>query len=230
MAKLVSRATLRPLDYILIVGPIATASAYSILTGTFDILGFIILVSGVMGVVLSAKRSILNFLFGMVNVGLYAIVAYKSQYYGSAALHALYYLPMQFVGIYAWRRRPQSDDESRVRARSMSPRLAGMWCAIIVAGTALLTFILARYTEDSQPLKDAAITVIAIVAQYLMTCAYWEQWILWLAINLLSVALWSVGTMRGEPHAALMLVKYLFYTINAVNGIIQWYRFSRRAE
>lgn len=178
MAKLVSRATLRPLDYILIVGPIATASAYSILTGTFDILGFIILVSGVMGVVLSAKRSILNFLFGMVNVGLYALVAYKSQYYGSAALHALYYLPMQFVGIYAWRRRPQSDDESRVRARSMSPRLAGMWCAIIVAGTALLTFILARYTEDSQPLKDAAITVIAIVAQYLMTCAYWEQWIL----------------------------------------------------
>ena len=112
----------------------------------------------------------------------------------------------------------------------MSPRLAGMWCAIIVAGTALLTFILARYTEDSQPLKDAAITVIAIVAQYLMTCAYWEQWILWLAINLLSVALWSVGTMRGEPHATLMLVKYLFYTINAVNGIIQWYRFSRRAE
>ena len=105
-----------------------------------------------------------------------------------------------------------------------------MWSAIIVAGTALLTFILARYTEDSQPLKDAAITVIAIVAQYLMTCAYWEQWILWLAINLLSVALWGVGTMRGEPHAALMLVKYLFYTVNAVNGIIQWYRFSRDSE
>ena len=179
-----------------------------------------------MGVVLSAKRSILNFLFGMVNVGLYALVAYKSQYYGSAALHALYYLPMQFVGIYAWRRRPQTDDESRVRARSMSPRQAGMWCAVIAAGTALLTFILARCTGDSQPLKDAAITVIAIVAQYLMTCAYWEQWILWLAINLLSMALWGVGTMQGEPHAELMLVKYLFYTINAVNGTIQWYRFA----
>ena len=111
MAKLVSRTTLRPLDYILIIGPILTAGAYSVLSGEFDVLGFIVLVAGVMGVVLSAKRSILNFLFGLVNVGVYAYIAYKSQYYGGAALHALYYVPMQFVGYFAWRRRHQSDDE-----------------------------------------------------------------------------------------------------------------------
>ena len=203
MAKLVSRTTLRPLDYILIIGPILTAGAYSVLSGEFDVLGFIVLVAGVMGVVLSAKRSILNFLFGLVNVGVYAYIAYKSQYYGGAALHALYYVPMQFVGYFAWRRRHQSD--------------------------AALTFVLDRYTEDSQPLKDAAITVIAVVAQYLMTCAFWEQWVLWLMINLLSVALWTVGTVKGEPHAALMVVKYAFYTVNAVNGIVQWRRQSRLA-
>ena len=105
MAKLVSRTTLRPLDYILIIGPILTAGAYSVLSGEFDVLGFIVLVAGVMGVVLSAKRSILNFLFGLVNVGVYAYIAYKSQYYGGAALHALYYVPMQFVGYFAWRDR-----------------------------------------------------------------------------------------------------------------------------
>ena len=55
MAKLVSRTTLRPLDYILIIGPILTAGAYSVLSGEFDVLGFIVLVAGVMGVVLSAK-------------------------------------------------------------------------------------------------------------------------------------------------------------------------------
>ena len=50
MAKLVSRTTLRPLDYILIIGPILTAGAYSVLSGEFDVLGFIVLVAGVMGV------------------------------------------------------------------------------------------------------------------------------------------------------------------------------------
>ena len=229
MAKLVSRTTLRPLDYILIIGPILTAGAYSVLSGEFDVLGFIVLVAGVMGVVLSAKRSILNFLFGLVNVGVYAYIAYKSQYYGGAALHALYYVPMQFVGYFAWRRRHQSDDESRVQSRSMTGRQIAFWCVVSVVAIAALTFVLDRYTEDSQPLKDAAITVIAVVAQYLMTCAFWEQWVLWLMINLLSVALWTVGTVKGEPHAALMVVKYAFYTVNAVNGIVQWRRQSRLA-
>lgn len=229
MAKLVSRATLRPLDYLLIVGPIATAAAYSALTGELDVAGFIVLVAGVMGVVLSAKRSILNFVFGLVNVGLYAYIAYKSDYYGSAALHAFYYVPMQFVGYRAWRRRHQSDDESRVQARSMTRRQIALWSAVSVVAIAALTFVLGRYTEDSQPLKDAAITIIAIVAQYLMTCAFWEQWVLWLMINLLSVALWTIGTIKGEPHAALMVIKYAFYTVNAVNGIVQWRRQSRRA-
>ena len=175
MAKLVSRTTLRPLDYILIIGPILTAGAYSVLSGEFDVLGFIVLVAGVMGVVLSAKRSILNFLFGLVNVGVYAYIAYKSQYYGGAALHALYYVPMQFVGYFAWRRRHQSDDESRVQSRSMTGRQIAFWSVVSVVAIAALTFVLDRYTEDSQPLKDAAITVIAVVAQYLMTCAFWEQ-------------------------------------------------------
>ncbi len=230
MAKLVSRATLRPLDYVLIVGPILTAGTYSVLMGEFDVLGFIVLAAGVMGVVLSAKRSILNFIFGLVNVGLYAYIAYKSNYYGGAALHALYYVPMQFVGYRAWRRHSQSDDESRVQARSMTRRQIVFWSVASAAAIAALTFVLDRYTADSQPLKDAAITVIAVVAQYLMTCAYWEQWVLWLAINLLSVTLWTVGTVKGEPHAALMVVKYAFYSVNAVNGIIQWRRQSRTAE
>mgnify|MGYP001084504927 FL=1 len=130
MAKLVSRTTLRPLDYILIIGPILTAGAYSVLSGEFDVLGFIVLVAGVMGVVLSAKRSILNFLFGLVNVGVYAYIAYKSQYYGGAALHALYYVPMQFVGYFAWRRRHQSDDESRVQSRSMTGRQIAFWSVV----------------------------------------------------------------------------------------------------
>ena len=222
MAKIFSLSTLRPLDYLLIVGPIATATAYTLLTGEFDALGFIVLVAGVMGVVLSANRSILNFFFGLINVGVYGYIALKSQYYGGAALHLLYYVPMQFIGYCAWRRRKDEGDESKVQSQSMTPRQMAIWGVVIVVATALLWWILATYTDDSQPLKDAAITVIAVVAQYLMTCAYWEQWFLWLAINLLSVTLWTVATINGEPHAALMVVKYAFYTINAVNAIYIW--------
>ena len=85
-------------DWFLIVGVIASNIIYSVLSGEIDAVGSIASIAGVLCVVLVAKGSIWNYLFGVINVSMYAYISYKASLYGDAALNALYYVPMQFIG------------------------------------------------------------------------------------------------------------------------------------
>lgn len=92
-------------DWFLIAGVIISNIVYSILAGGIDAVGSVAGIAGVLCVVLVAKGSIWNYAFGLVNVSLYAYISYKSSLYGDAGLNALYYLPMQFIGWWQWRKR-----------------------------------------------------------------------------------------------------------------------------
>ena len=85
-------------DWFLIVGVIFSNILYSLLSGNVDIVGSAAGIAGVLCVVLVAKGSIWNYVFGVVNVSLYAYISYKASLYGDAGLNALYYFPMQFIG------------------------------------------------------------------------------------------------------------------------------------
>lgn len=223
-------ATLRPFDIFIIVCTVGSALAYSLIKGQFELLGTVALLMGVTGTVLSAKRSIWNFLFGAVNVTLYAIIAYKTSNYGQAALNALYYLPMQFVGWWMWSHRKEEGEKSKVQSRSMSPLQILVSVLCTAAGTLLLGYLLSRFTDAAQPLKDGFVTTVFIVGQILMTLTFWQQWFFWLAGNLLNVVLWAVVMAEGEMLGGLMLIKYSMYTLNSINGILIWHRAAKRVE
>lgn len=216
--------TLNTFDWILIVGITAANTLYSLLSGHIDALGTLSAVTGVVCVVLVAKRSIWNYLFGLINVTTYALIAYRSQLYGDAILNAAYYLPMQFAGFALWRKHSSDQSRQSVQSRLMSRRARAVLltgCAVL---TALIGLVLDRFTADPQPYKDAATTLLSVVAQYLMVKAFAEQWILWIAVNAISVAMWIVCLGRGDEHAALMVVMWLCYLANSINGLVVWRR------
>ena len=197
---------LAPYDWFLIVGVIASNIIYSVLSGTLDVVGSIAGIAGVLCVVLVAKGSIWNYLFGIVNVSMYAYISYKAALYGDAALNAFYYVPMQFIGWWQWRKRGAAMSESeadgagvQVKARRFSWRqravLAVGCAAAVIAGGFIL-----RYFGDPQPFKDSTTTVLSIVAQALMALAFMEQWALWIITNVVSVVMWSICVARGEAH------------------------------
>ena len=224
---------LSPYDWFLIVGVIASNVIYSILSGTMDIVGSVAGIAGVLCVVLVAKGSIWNYLFGIVNVSMYAYISYKAALYGDAALNAFYYVPMQFIGWWQWRKRgaAMSDAEAdgagvQVKARRFTWRqravLAVGCAAAVIAGGFIL-----RYFGDPQPFKDSTTTVLSIVAQALMALAFMEQWVLWIITNVVSVVMWSICVARGEAHAAVMVIMWVFYLMNSLNGFRVWLKLSR---
>lgn len=219
-------------DWFLIVGVIATNIIYSVLSGDIDLVGSLAAVAGVLCVVLVAKGSIWNYLFGLVNVSMYAYISYKAGLYGDAALNALYYLPMQFIGWWQWRKRGAAVSESQgsndgvqVKARRLNLLQRILLTTGCMAAVILVGYVL-RYFGDPQPFKDSTTTVLSIVAQALMALAFMEQWVLWIITNVVSVAMWCVCVSRGEPHAVVMVIMWAFYLLNSINGLRVWLRLS----
>ena len=221
-------------DWFLIVGVIISNLVYSLLSGDIDVVGSVAGIAGVLCVVLVAKGSIWNYLFGIINVSMYAYISYKASLYGDAALNALYYVPMQFIGWWQWRIRGAavSEDEAggdgvQVKARRFNwvqraVLFAGCAVAVVAVGYVL------KHLGDPQPFKDSTTTVLSIVAQALMALAFMEQWVLWIITNIVSVAMWCICVARGEAHAAVMVIMWSFYLLNSLNGLRVWMRLSKR--
>ena len=164
-------------DWFLIVGVIASNVIYSLMTGTLDVLGSVAGITGVLCVVLVAKGSIWNYVFGLVNVSLYALISYKAALYGDAVLNAFYYLPMQFIGWWQWRKRGAALSEAesggngvQVKARRFTWGQR-IWLSVGCTATIIAVGFILRHFGDPQPFKDSTTTVLSIVAQALMALA-----------------------------------------------------------
>jgi len=220
-------------DWFLITGVIASNIIYSVMTGTLDVIGSLAGITGVLCVVLVAKGSIWNYLFGLVNVSLYAYISYKASLYGDAALNAFYYVPMQFIGYWQWRKRgaavskAEADGQGvQVKARRFTWGQRLILAFGCIAAVVAVGFIL-RHFGDPQPFKDSTTTVLSIVAQALMALAFMEQWALWIITNVVSVVMWCICVARGEAHAGVMVIMWVFYLLNSINGLRVWLKLSK---
>lgn len=195
---------------------------------------------GVFSTVCSANAKILTFLFGFFDVTIYGVMCYLGGKYGNAALHLLYFLPMQFVGFFQWRSRSSStsEGEHKISARRLSPRKRLCFALAFLAGLALCYFILVKVGGDSSSagilkvaiLMDAFSTVCNILGQLLMSMAYMEQWFFWIGVNVASVAMWSVSLIGdfASSFAVIYVIKYSFYLLNSLNGLRIWMALSGR--
>ena len=193
---------------------------------------------GVLANVFSANGRILTFLFGLIDVTIYGVMCLTSARYGNAAMHLLYFLPMQFVGFFQWRRRGAGAGE-RVRARRLDGRGWRLYGGIFLVGLVVAYFILAALDKTEAAavvrwlvLLDAFSMMCNILGQWLMSTAYMEQWIFWIGVNIASVLMW-VLTLRQSPdssYAAIYIVKYAFYLLNSLNCLRIWLNLSRKEE
>ncbi|HBH08241.1 MAG TPA: hypothetical protein DDX40_02410, partial [Rikenellaceae bacterium] len=57
------------------------------------------------------------------------------------------------------------------------------------------------------------------------------QWYIWILVNVSSISLWTVAVMSGvgSGNAAVMLIKYIFYLLNSLNGLRIWLSLSRES-
>jgi nicotinamide mononucleotide transporter len=59
-----------------------------------------------------------------------------------------------------------------------------------------------------------------------MALAFMEQWALWIITNIVSVVMWCICVARGEAHAGVMVIMWVFYLLNSINGFRVWLKLS----
>ena len=192
-------------------------------------------IAGVLANVLSANGRIFTFLFGLIDVAIYGAVCLVSTRYGNAAIHLLYFLPMQLVGHIQWRRRGAGEGE-KVHARRLSRRQWWLYGGIFLLGLIVAYIILCAFDKTEVAgvvrwlvLMDALSMMCNILGQWLMSTAYMEQWIFWIGVNIASVVMWKLTIMQNPyaSFASIYIVKYSFYLLNSLNGLRIWLALSR---
>jgi nicotinamide mononucleotide transporter len=184
-----------------------------------SIFGFSVFLTGILCVILAAKGNIWTYVFGAYNTLGYAYIAFTNALYGEMGLNILFFLPMNIVGFFMWRRHMH---EGQVQMRKLTPlrfMLVALGCVI---GVLAMGFGLSLIPGQNTPYIDATTNVLSIVATILMVRRFREQWLLYIVLNIFTIAMWTIRSINGSPDGAMMIVMWSAYLVNAVYGFIVW--------
>lgn len=178
------------------------------------VIGMISGVSGIICNVFISKGKISNYFFGLIFAYSYFYLALANNFLGEMNTTLYVYIPAQFVGYFMWKQNMQTDNGAdAVVAKALGLKGWIALIAFIVLGT--LGFVqLLQYFGGSSTGLDGLTTIIVIAAQFLMVVRYREQWLLWILLNVISIALWA-----DSPAVYTM---YIAFLLNSIYGYYNW--------
>jgi nicotinamide mononucleotide transporter len=164
---------------------------------------------------LATKENIWYWPTGIVSLVLYTWTFYQARLYGESLLQVIC-LGLMIYGWYEWLHGGSNRAELPV---TRTPKRAWLpMFAVGIGGSAATALLMLRFTDNPAPWVDAAILVFSLVAQ-LMTARKWiENWIFWIVINVISVALYI--NRQLYPTAVL----YVILLVLAFEGYRKWTR------
>jgi nicotinamide mononucleotide transporter PnuC len=192
--------------------------------------------SGVLCVVLASLGRYSNYFWGMINTLSYGLAALAYGYAGDAQLNILFFFPMQLVGMRLWFSELESvssAEGSQVVAKSMTwvQRLGVLVLAAALAVIfyfeipAVACLLTGEYTYQHRRVPhilDSIAVALSVLAQILLTKRYWEQWVLWISVDIVQIAMFSgVGGFGIDFNIVFM---WSLFLINALCGVKVWYR------
>lgn len=190
--------------------PIGTITGVEIATTWLEILAFI---TGVWCVWLAARRHVLNFPIGIVNVSLFVVLFAGVGLYADMALQFVY-IGLGFAGWYWWLRGGPQRSELAIRHAGRAH--TAVMAIALVATTVAIYALLTSHTDSTVPGLDAATTGLSLVAQYMLSRKLLQNWYVWIAADLIYIPLYAY---KGLYLTAGLYVVFLAL---CVYGLAQW--------
>ena len=173
----------------------------------------IAVVFGLLSVYLSAREHIVSWPTAIVNVGIFFFLFWKAKLYADAVLQ-LVYLTLSVYGWYEWLYGGAQHSRLKVSKTTRTEWL--IVTPLFLVGGLGLGALLARYTDSPIPYFDAMLTAASLVAQWMMTRKRLENWLIWIAADIVYV---PVFIRRGLPFTAL---QYAVFLVLAAMGWYGW--------
>jgi nicotinamide mononucleotide transporter len=150
-----------------------------------------------------------------VNVALFIVVFWQARLYADMGLQVVY-VALCLYGWYEWL---HGGEEEGVLAVSRAPAGArGRLGALGIAGAGLLGLALSRHTDASLPFWDSSTTSFSLVAQFMQTRKWLENWVVWIVVDLVYVGMYVYKSLY------LTAGLYAIFLLLAIAGLREWRR------
>ena len=168
---------------------------------------------GIGSVFLSTRQNILSWPTAIMNVVLYIAVFYGAKLYADMGLQVVYAV-LNAYGWYAWLY--GGADRSQLRVSRTSLQTWAVLVVIAMASAVILGVTMKRYTDAALPYMDASLTATSLVAQWMMTRKKIENWIVWVAVDLVYIPMYIY------KHLYLTAGLYAVWMALSAVGYKQW--------
>ena len=212
--------------------------------GVVSVLGIVGLICSVTGVLTSiyqARGEIIVYLFIIINTVTYAWVAYKSQFYGQVIQNIILLLPIQIGGLIAWKKSMSKSTDNKIEIKRFKPihwviaiiSLLILWGLYYIFLIYLPEIIHAIFggkmiAADPSAVLDALTTIITVMAMFLTSKRYIEQWWFWIFANIGAVlfikSLILTKTFTGPALVGDLsgAINWIQYGVGAIYGFYLW--------
>lgn len=190
-------------------------------------LEIIAVIVSALAVWLTARRNIWCWPVGCLSVLLYARIFLDAKLYSDFLLQLIFFI-MQAYGWWSWTRNGsgknilpetrQQKDKRHIMPQRLS--ITGCIVGLVVgaAGSFLLGFAMARFTDAHIPWLDSALTSFSLVAQFWMARKYIANWWLWIVVDIIYVGVYIYKDLQ------LTAGLYAIFILLAMVGLRNWRR------
>ncbi len=175
---------------------------------------------GIMSVWFARSANLLVYPTGIVSTVIYVYICFQIQLYADMGIN-LFYTGMSIYGWYIWTRK---DDQQRVRPIRWNTKKEQAIGLAMIPVLFLIIYILIyvfkqddpAYMDSYIPYIDSFTTSIFLIGMWYMARKKIENWIYWIAGNIISVPLYFV---KGLVFTSF---QFFIFLILAVMGLIAW--------
>jgi nicotinamide mononucleotide transporter len=187
--------------------------------------------AGAIAVWLSARANIWSWPIGLINVVLFFFLFYQVQLYPDMFLQIFFFVT-NLIGWWRWTNPDQSEEDKKheLRVSYLSRKWIIIFLMIGIAGTFLFgilaknlhQFFPALFNKPSAfPYADSFVTVMSIIATYLMVQKKVECWAVWILVDATACTLYFVKEIK------LVGIEYLIFCFIAAFGLWNWMKESQ---
>lgn len=196
---------------------------YTIGTYELSYIELIGTVFGLLAVYWASRENIWTWPASLINVAAFFILFYQINLYADMFLQ-IYFFIVSIYGWYNWLS-PNNRVEAQLPISRMSLREIRLYAFLLIVGTIGIGYLMSQihlfapsaFSEPAAfPYPDAFTTTASILAMILLSQKKIENWLLWIAVDIVAVYLYYLKDIL------FVSVEYVIFLIICIFGYINW--------
>ena len=164
---------------------------------------------------LEYRANIWLWVVGIIMPMVHAVLYYRSGLYADFSME-IFYIVVGIYGLYAWWQKPSGVQAKSLQISYATRRVWYIALAMYGFSHAVIYLLLVNLTDSTVPFWDSLSTSLSIVAYWMLSRKYVEQWLVWLVVDVITVGLYLY---KDIPLTAGL---YALYTALAIVGYMRW--------